>query len=55
MKGIFTLVVAALAVTGCSSLTGPSDADAAARAALAKHKLEVASKVSAPSKKLAAN
>lgn len=55
MKGIVSLFAAALAVTGCSSLTGPSDRDAAARDALAKRQLEVASKVPEVSRKLSAN
>ena len=55
MKAIVTLVATALAVTGCSSLTGPTDRDAAARDALAKRQLEVASKVPQVSGKLAAN
>jgi hypothetical protein len=53
MKAIVTLLAAALTVTGCSNLTGPDDA--AARAAAARRKLEVASKVPEPSMKLSAN
>ena len=55
MKTLVKLVTAALALSACSSVTGPDERDAAARAARAKVDLESASKVSAPSAKLAAN
>jgi hypothetical protein len=56
MKRIVALLTAALAVTGCGTLTGPEDADEAAQAARAKRSLEAAADPhAAPSLRLSAN
>ena len=55
MKAIASLFTAALALSACTSLTGPDARDAAKRAELARRNLEVASKVPQPSMRLSAN
>ncbi len=55
MKAIAALLTATLALTGCSTVTGPDEQNAELQAAAAKRSLEAASKVTAPSMKLAAN
>jgi PBP1b-binding outer membrane lipoprotein LpoB len=55
MKALITLLTAALAVSGCSSLTGPEDQDDAAQAAKAKQRLEAASPEIKPSTRLVGN
>lgn len=55
MKSLITLLTAALALSGCSSLTGPEDRDETAQAAKAKRSLEAATTVPGPSMKLSAN
>ena len=55
MKALITLLTAALALTGCSSLTGPEDQDEAAQAAKAKQRLEAASPAIKLSTRLAGN
>jgi PBP1b-binding outer membrane lipoprotein LpoB len=55
MKAVFAVFAAALTLTGCSSLTGPDDQEAARRAAVARRSLESATKVPEVSKKLSAN
>jgi hypothetical protein len=55
VKKIVALVAATVALTACSDITGPDEAEIAARNAQAKADLEAATQGSGSSMKLAAN